>query len=103
MGYAVIYNKLYELKTDGKENEVPLTTIPETSNILPEYRFEGLKGMLAFHKPNKLPNNEFPDSVYGASDYQGATDTFDGLDEVYSEFVAEIKKLIKQLDIFLLI
>lgn len=91
MGYAVIYNKLYELKTDGKENEVPLTTIPETSNILPEYRFEGLKGMLAFHKPNKLPNNEFPDSVYGASDYQGATDTFDGLDEVYSEFVAETR------------
>ena len=47
--------------------------------------------MLAFHKPNKLPNNEFSHSVYGASDYEGAIDSFDALDEIYSELAYETR------------
>ena len=47
--------------------------------------------MLAFHKPNKLPNNEFSNSLYGASDYEGAIDSFDALDEVYSELTYETR------------
>lgn len=91
-GYAIIYNRLYELQVDGKIKEVSLDTIEETRGIEPVYDFNRqIKGMLAFHKPNKLPNNEFPDCPYGASDYQGAIDSFDGLDEVYSEFVAETR------------
>lgn len=91
-GYAIIYNRLYELQTDGKIKEVSLETIEETQGINPIYDFnKQIKGMLAFHKPNRLPNNEFPDCPYGASDYQGAIDSFDGLDEVYSEFVAETR------------
>ncbi|MCM1259636.1 MAG: hypothetical protein NC182_01670 [Prevotella sp.] len=90
-GDALIVNTLYQILVDGKEKEVPLTTIPQTAELEEYYRFEGLKGMIAFHKPNKKPNNEFPGSVYGASDYQGAIDSFDALDEAYSELVSEIR------------
>lgn len=90
-GDALIVNSLYQLFVDGKEKQVPLTTIPETAELEEYYRFEGLKGMIAFHKPNKKPNNEFPGSIYGASDYQGAIDSFDALDEAYSELVSEIR------------
>ena len=90
-GDATIENHLYKLEPNGKTKEVDLTTIPETENILPLYTFEGLKGMLAFHKSNKLPNNEFSHSVYGASDYEGAIDSFDALDEIYSELAYETR------------
>lgn len=91
LGYATISNALYKMEADGKAKQVPLTTIPETENLNDEYVFEGVKGMLAFHKPNKLPNNEFSASVYGASDYEGAIDCFDALDETYSELAYETR------------
>ena len=90
-GDATIENHLYKLQANGEAKEVALTTIPETEKVLPFYTYEGLKGMLAFHKPNKLPNNEFSHSVYGASDYEGAIDSFDALDEIYSELAYETR------------
>ena len=89
-GDATILNKLYQLE-QGQEIEVELSKTPYTANLLPEFHFVGLKGMIAFEKPNKLPNSEFPHSYYGASDYQGATDSFDGMDEIFSEFCNETR------------
>lgn len=91
LGYATIENHLYKLNADGSVKEVDLTSIPETQNLQPLYTFEGIKGMLAFHKPNKLPNNEFHYCIYGASDYEGAVDSFDALDEIYSELAYETR------------
>lgn len=95
-GDAVIRYELYELST-GEEKRVPLNSIPETQKIVEavnaddEIVFTGLKGMLAFEKPNKLPSLEFPHSNYGASDFEGATDSFDAVDEAYSTIINEIR------------
>lgn len=95
-GDAVIRYELYELST-GKDKRVPLNSIPETQKIVEtvnaddEIVFTGLKGMLAFEKPNKLPSLEFPHSNYGASDFEGATDSFDAVDEAYSTIINEIR------------
>lgn len=95
-GDAVIRYELYELTT-GEEKRVPLNSIPETQKIVEtvnsddEVVFTGLKGMLAFDKPNKLPSLEFPHSNYGASDFEGATDSFDAVDEAYSTIINEIR------------
>lgn len=95
-GDAVIRYELYELST-GEDKRVPLNSIPETQKIVEavnaddEIVFTGLKGMLAFEKPNKLPSLEFPHSNYGASDFEGATDSFDAVDEAYSTIINEIR------------
>ena len=95
-GDAVIRYELYELTT-GEEKRVPLNSISETQKIVEsvngddEVVFTGLKGMLAFEKPNKLPSLEFPHSNYGASDFEGATDSFDAVDEAYSTIINEIR------------
>lgn len=89
-GHALVINKLYKIQVDG-EKEVELTTLPETSELPPEISFPEIDGLLAFEKPNKLPNSEFIDCVYGASDYAGAISAFDGLDETLSEIFAEIR------------
>ena len=81
--------KLYKLQDDGNEVQIGLNAINETIWLTEEtanryieedeltaiQEFKGLQGMLAFDKPNKLPNVEFPHSVYGASDIS-ATDCF---------------------------
>lgn len=87
---AMIVNELFKLEND-KEVRCPLTEIEETRGLNDSFVFEGLKGLIAFGKPNTLPNNEFPETPYGASDYQGAIDSFDALDEAYSELIAEIR------------
>lgn len=92
-GEALVIHKLYRVSDRGDEKEVPLTTLPETAPLAetPELHFSDLKGMLAFELPNKLPNNEFPDSPYGASDYAGAHSSYDALDEVLSEMYSEVR------------
>ena len=95
-GDAVIRYELYELST-GEDKRVPLNSISETQKIVEavnaddEIVFTGLTGMLAFEKPNKLPSLEFPHSNYGASDFEGATDSFDAVDEAYSTIINEIR------------
>lgn len=86
----VIGNELFEIKQSG-EVLVNLGTIAQTKGLLPEFTFTGLKGWIAFEKPNKLPNNDFLDSHYGASDFAGAHSSFDALDETLSEIYAEIR------------
>ncbi len=96
---ACIIYKLFKRAGDGKDVEVPLDSIPHTATLAEDmgldenntFTYTGLKGMLAFDKPNKSPSLEFPDSDYGASDYEGAIDSFDALDEAYSKIIHEIR------------
>jgi len=97
LGDAIITNDLYELK-DSKE--IPIK-FDDWNNHCPElmggiaqetYVFPGLKGMLAFEKPNRLPNKDFPGSWYGESDYSGVLSSFDKLDELYSENTSEVRE-----------
>ena len=105
-GDGCITYKLF--KFDGeKEQETSLLSIPQTQDmfyfngagnqngiVLDEQQrfvYYGLKGMLAFEKPNKMPSQEFPNSNYGASDYEGTIDYFDSLDEITSANIREIR------------
>ncbi|MDD3958029.1 MAG: hypothetical protein PHO96_04005, partial [Candidatus Izemoplasmatales bacterium] len=96
VGDAVIRLELYEIK-ESKEEPVKFVN---WQNVCPElmagieqesYSFPGLQGMIAFEKPNRMPNNDFPDSGYGASDYSRCTVAFDKLDELYSENAREVR------------
>lgn len=105
-GDGCITYKLFTFDGD-KEKEVDLMSIPQTQAMFflsgsgnvngisldeqQRFVYKGLKGMLAFEKPNKMPSQEFPDSNYGASDYEGAIDYFDSLDEITSANVREIR------------
>ena len=103
---ACIIYKLFTFEQD-KEIEMPLLSIPQTEAIFnfngagnkkgihldekQRFVYTGLKGLLAFEKPNKTPSLEFPSSPYGASDYEGAIDQFDALDEITSANIREIR------------
>ena len=105
-GDACIQYRLFKFEGD-KEVEEPLLSIPQTFNAFflgdqgnkngvtldeqQRFVYKGLKGMLAFEKPNKTPSLEFPDSNYGASDYEGSIDEFDVLDEITSANAREIR------------
>lgn len=105
-GDGCITYKLFTFNGD-KETEVSLLAIPQTQEMFyvngsgneygisldekQRFVYKGLKGMLAFEKPNKTPSQEFPNSDYGASDYEGAIDYFDSLDEITSANVREIR------------
>lgn len=88
-GKAMITNTLYELKDQGPV-AVSLSRLPATAELEPIITID-IDGMLAFEKPNKLPNNEFLLCPYGASDYSGCASAFDALDEVLSEIYAEMR------------
>jgi len=96
VGDAVIKYELYELKND-KEVAIIfnnwLSKCPElTEGIENEsIAFGGLQGILAFEKANRLPNNDFPGSWYGASDYSRSVLSFDKLDELISENAREVR------------
>lgn len=90
-GTSAIVNELYMMKADGELTQRKLTEIEETAHLEEIISFPGLTGLLAFEKPNKLPNNEFLDSPYGASDYSGAIPAFDALDEVLTEIIQEVR------------
>ena len=105
-GDGCITYKLYTFE-GKKEKECSLLSIPqmresfflngvgnEKGICLDEnqrFVYKGLKGMLAFEKPNKTPSQEFSSSNYGASDYEGAVDYFDSLDEITSANIREIR------------
>jgi len=93
-GDAVINYTLYQVSADGREVEVPLTTLADTYDLAeqPTIVFKGLKGILAFEKPNVIEGNLFIDSPFGQSDYDTAFSLFDGLDEVLSGIVSEIRE-----------
>lgn len=105
-GDGCITYKLYTFN-GKKEQECSLFAIPQTQGLFffngkgnkngivldeqQRFVYKGLKGMLAFEKPNKTPSQEFPKADYGASDYEGAVDYYDSLDEITSANVREIR------------
>ncbi len=105
-GDACIEYRLYGFEGD-REVEKPLLSIPQTFKAFflngqgnvegvtlnqdQRFVYEGLKGILAFEKPNKTPSREFPECNYGASDYEGSIDEFDVLDEITSANAREIR------------
>ena len=92
IGDALIEYRLFMLDERGNDVEVPLNAIEDTSDIImPKVLFKGLKGILALGVPNRLPNNDFIDSPFGASDYSHSTTAFDALDEVMSEMARETR------------
>lgn len=100
-GDAVIRYELHFLDGD-KDTIVPYaqwqSACPElvgsdTDHPLREaYVYSGLKKMLAFEKPNRRPNSEFPGSIYGGSDYDRSIGSFDKLDELWSENAREVRE-----------
>ncbi len=94
-GDAVIHYQLTEILENGREIPIAFekwNVCPALTNGLREaYAFPGLSCMLAFEKPNRLPNNEFPGVPYGLSDYSKAQGSFHILDELYSENAREVR------------
>jgi hypothetical protein len=96
IGDTVIRLELYEIK-GAREEPIPFaqwqTVCPSlmAGNNQESYAFPGLQGMIAFEKPNRMPNNDFPESGYGSSDYSRCTVAFDKLDELYSDNAREVR------------
>jgi hypothetical protein len=97
VGDAVIKYELYDITDETNQKPVVFNNwmkqCPElTKNIEQEaYSYPKFKGMLAFEKPNKMPNVEFPGSIYGASDYARLAGAFHTVDELYSEDSREVR------------
>lgn len=95
-GHSVIRNELYKVLHDGKLERISLLRYSEvTGKVLQvelqdEITFDTY-GILAFEKPNRESCGDIPDFPYGESDYSTAYSTFDGLDEILSQIVAEIR------------
>lgn len=94
IGDAVIRYELYDVTNEEKpiaferwELECPTMTKGVKNYIV----FPGLKGILAFEKPNRLPNQQFQNLPYGASDYSGLSGQFHSVDELYSENTREVR------------
>jgi hypothetical protein len=79
----------YELWDDKFKKQVPLSTVEE----LKDYKNIVVLGrdgkpipvLLATYKKNREVNSEFPESLYGGSDFQGVIDSFQLIDELYSQ------------------
>lgn len=84
------------LMFDERDKEVPLSTIPETSQLkdifLVDKSGEPLKILLAVYKVNRPCDNEFINSLYGESDYSSLMDTFQAIDETYSAIIDRVRK-----------
>lgn len=86
-GYGYIKYKLFEITKDG-EKELSLDSLEETEDLKDVYLVDSsgkpIKILMAVFKVNRSGNNQFINSLYGSSDYEGLTDIFDSLDETIS-------------------
>lgn len=76
----------YELY-NAEGHQVDLSKTPETSGLKNiEFRYNGklLDLMMAVYKKNRSVSHEFPESMYGGSDFEGLLDVFHNVDELYS-------------------
>lgn len=80
----------YELFND-KDKKVPLSTVSELSEL--EDLVFDKKIMLAAYKKNKATSNEFSDTPYGGSDFEGILDLLHSIDEVYSNMMLYIRRM----------
>lgn len=83
-GYGYIDYELY----NDKGKQVPLNAITQTENLKPVV-FKGkdgkpIKMLMCSWKQNRTHSNEFPEELYGGSDFEGIIDSFHIIDETYS-------------------
>ena len=89
-GKGYIRYRLYLLKSNGAiEKQVPINTVPELEEGYDDIiiTMDGEKPIpiiLATFKKNRTQTNEFEDTMYGGSDFEGVTDIFQVIDELYS-------------------
>ena len=79
----------YELWDKDFKKLYPLNTIEELKGLkniaIVDKNNKPIKILLSTYKKNREVNSEFPDSLYGGSDFQGVTDSFHLIDELYSQ------------------
>lgn len=78
----------YELWYENKQ--VKLSTLEETKDL--EDIMFNKDVMLATWKKNKTVSNEFSELPYGGSDFEGITDIFHSIDEIFSTLVLYIRR-----------
>lgn len=88
-GKGYIKYKLYEVRS-GKPKEVVLSTLEDTKNLIDVTFKPGI--ILATWKKNKTVSNEFPELPYGGSDFEGVTDIFHSIDEMFSTLMIYIRR-----------
>lgn len=86
-----IYGKGYiDYKLYRDKKEVNLSELEETKNL---QRFEfNPKIILATWKKNKPVSSEFSELPYGGSDFEGGTDIFHSIDEIFSTMMLYIRR-----------
>ena len=90
-GKGYIKYHLWECDDSGNEKkEVPIETVEELATgyndiIITLDGKTPLNMILAPFKKNRTKSNEFIDSEYGGSDFEGITDVFHMIDELYSQ------------------
>lgn len=92
-----IVHGLYQGTADNLGIRVPLTEHPETAGLADSLGPEGdsiptgLDRLTAAYVPNIRPNRRHRRSPFGRSDFQGAHDLFDALDETWSSWLRDIR------------
>ena len=85
----------YDL-VDHRGNSKPLNTVEELSDLKP-IQFLGedgkpIKVLMACYKKNRSSSDEFQDTPYGGSDFEGLIDVFQFIDELYSTRLLYVRR-----------
>lgn len=94
---GLIVHGLYQGSADQLGRRVPLTEHPGTAPLAASLGADGdaietgVPMLTAAYVPNMRPNRLDRESPHGRSDYQGAHDMFDELDEVWSSWMRDIR------------
>ncbi|WP_439675992.1 phage capsid protein [Embleya sp. MST-111070] len=92
-----IEHALYQGTVDNIGRRVPLTEHPETARLVESLGADGdsiatgIDRLTVGYVPNIRPNRRHRGSPLGRSDYQSAHDMFDGLDEVWTSWMRDIR------------
>lgn len=100
----IIYSA--EMIRNSKDYDVRLAEVPDDDiqamlqqpgvivsddGLTATIRFEGLKGILAWHKPNKVNKSYGYNAIYGENDHIGNFTNYDSLDEALSVLIDEAR------------
>ncbi|MFF4738790.1 phage portal protein [Streptomyces sp. NPDC001262] len=94
---GAILHGLYQGSADQLGTRVPLTEHPSTAPLAGSLGpagdaiETGVPMLTAAYVPNMLPNRLDRESPHGRSDYQGAHDLFDELDEVWTSWMRDVR------------
>ncbi|WP_435110172.1 phage portal protein [Nocardiopsis synnemataformans] len=89
-----VYHGLYEGSRDELGRKLPLGDRPETKPFAVDAEggiTTGATGLAVVYVPNIRPNRLMRGSPLGRSDYQGAEQLMDALDEAYSSWMRDVR------------